>query len=160
MSCVFKIRKIIILMFSVFVITSCSDPGGDPVFEGIEFDFRNKTNQEYTVEIVIGGMLNNVFVPTDSVLMPTEIKASKSHFFYTEGNRWKPDLNKLRAIPSERCYFKIKLSPQREEMVKRSDKSDALGLLLPSSDFFAGDYGRLILVIDGGEVTGSTLKEL
>lgn len=153
-------KNLLVLFFVVLSIFSCADPGGDPVFEGIEFDFRNKTNQEYTVEIVIGGMLNNVFVPTDSVLMPTEIKASKSHFFYTEGNRWKPDLNKIRAIPSERCYFKIILSPQREEMVKRSDKSDALGLLLPSSDFFVGDYGRLILVIEGGEVTGSTLEEL
>ena len=153
-------KKIIILIFSVFVIVSCSDPGGDPVFEGVEFDFRNKTNQEYTIEIVIGGMLNNVFVPTDSVLMPTEITANESRFFYTEGNRWRPDLNKIRAVPSERCYFKIKLSPQREEMVKRSDKSNALGLLLPSSDFFVGDYGRLILVIEDNEVTGSTLKEL
>ena len=141
-------------------IFSCADPGGDPIYEGLEFDFRNKTNEKYDIEIVIGGMSNGNFISTDSIVMPSKIQENSSKFFYLDQDRWKPNLDKIRDIPSERCYFKIKLSLQREEMVKRSDKSDALGLLLPSNDFFAGDYGRLILVVEGSEVTGYTLKEL
>ena len=153
-------KKPIILLLITLGMFSCSDPGGDPVFDGFEFDFRNKTNQEYTIEIVIGGMQNGTFVPTDSILMPSELIANKNISFYTEENRWKPNLNKIKAIPSERCYFKIKLSPQREEVIIKSGQSDALGLLLPSSNFFAGDYGRLIIGIWDNEVTGYTPKEL
>jgi hypothetical protein len=153
-------KKTLILLLFTLTLFSCSDPGGDPVFDGFEFDFRNKTNQEYTIEIVIGGMQNGTFVPTDSILMPSELIANKNISFYTEENRWKPNLNKIKAIPSERCYFKIKLSPQREEVIIKSGQSDALGLLLPSSNFFAGDYGRLIIGIWDNEVTGYTPKEL
>ena len=45
-------------------------------------------------------------------------------------------------------------------MIIKSGQSDALGLLLPSSNFFAGDYGRLIIGIWDNEVTGYTPKEL
>ncbi len=153
-------KKTLILLLFTLTLFSCSDPGGDPVFDGFEFDFRNKTNQEYTIEIVIGGMQNGTFVPTDSILMPSELIANKNISFYTEENRWKPNLNKIKAIPSERCYFKIKLSPQREEVIIKSGQSDALGLLLPSSNFFAGDYGRLIIGIWENEVTGRAAEEL
>ena len=91
-------KKTLILLLFTLTLFSCSDPGGDPVFDGFEFDFRNKTNQEYTIEIVIGGMQNGTFVPTDSILMPSELIANKNISFYTEENRWKPNLNKIIAI--------------------------------------------------------------
>ena len=153
-------KKILILVLLVLTLGACADPGGDPVFDGFEFDIRNKTNLEYNIEIIIGGMQNDNFIPTDSILLLPEIQVNSSKFYFTKDNRWKPNLNKIRTISSKRCYFKIKLSDLREEMIKKSPQSEVLSLLLPSSDVFVGDYGKLIIAIWDNEVTGYTPKEL
>ncbi|WKD84839.1 hypothetical protein KCTC32516_00173 [Polaribacter huanghezhanensis] len=103
-------------------------------------------------------MQNNVFTPTDSIKFDKIEFLSKDYYFGM--NRWKPSLDKIRVIPSERCYFKIKLSNQREEMIKQSGQSTLLDLLLPNGNVFEGDYGRLIIAITGTEVTGYADKEI
>ncbi len=153
-------KKIIILVLVIFILSSCADPGGDPVFEGFEFGIKNRTNKKHSIEVVIGGMLNGKFVPTDSIKMQPEIEINGYPSYFTDENRWKPNLELIRAIPSQRCYFKIKLSDNREEMVGRFNQQELMSLLLPSGNFFIGNYGRLYFTIWGNETIGSAEEEL
>jgi len=153
-------KKPILLLLLTLTLFSCSDPGGDPVFDGFQFAIKNETNKKYSIELVIGGMKNDVFIPTDSIIMQPEIEANSYPSYFTEANRWKPNLNKIRAIPSERCYFKIKLSNNRVELIGRYNQQELMGLLLPNEDVFEGDYGRLLIAIWENEVTGYAGEEL
>lgn len=147
-------KKILILWFLVLTLFSCEDPGGEEIFEGFSFSFYEYTGEDYDVEIVIGGMDNGVFKPTDSIKMETKLPAlKKAYNFFFEDNRWQPDLNKTRAIPSEKCYFKIKLSNNRTEMIGVYNQEGLMSLSLPSGDVFVGDYGRLIISIRKDEIT-------
>ena len=153
-------KNILFLVITVLTLFSCADPGGDPIFDGFEFDIRNKTNKDYSIEIVIGGIQNGNFIATDSIKLLPEIQMNNSSFYFTEEDRWRSNLNKIRTISSESCFFKIKLSSQRIEIIKKNIQSEALSLKLPNGDFFEGDYGRLIIAIWDNEVTGYTPKEL
>lgn len=153
-------KKTLLLVFTVLLIFSCADPGGDPVFDGFEFDIRNKTNKDYSIEIVIGGMQNGNFIATDSIKLLPKIQMNNSSFYFTGEDRWRPNLNKIRTLSSEHCFFKIKLSSHRIEIIKKGILSEALSLKLPSGDFFEGDYGRLIIAVWDHDVTGYTPKEL
>ena len=148
-------KKILILWFLVLTFFSCADPGGERIFDGFSFTFYEYTGEDYDIEIVIGGMDNGVFIPTDSIKMETKLPALKKGYgYFFEGNRWKPDLDKIRAIPSSHCYFKIKLSNNRTEMIGRYNLPGLMSLLLPSSDAFSGDYGSLIISIRKDKITG------
>ena len=71
--------KIVIVVASFFLLISCADPGGDPVFEGFSLAIFNKTNQTYDdAKLFIGGMKNNVFIPTDSILISPKIKTNNN----------------------------------------------------------------------------------
>ena len=153
-------KKTLILLLFTLTLFSCSDPGGDPVFDGFEFAIKNETNKKYSIELVIGGMKNDVFIPTDSIIMQPEIEANSYPSYFSEANRWKPNLNKIRNIPSERCFFKIKLLNNRSEMISRYNQQELMGLLLPEDEVFEGDYGRLLIVIWENEVTGRAAEEL
>ncbi len=147
-------KKIIIIVFVALTLNSCADPGGEEVFEGFMFSFYEYTGEDYDIEIVIGGMDNGIFKPTDSIKMETKLPAlKKAYNFFFEDNRWQPDLNKIRAIPSEKCYFKIKLSNNRAEMIG-GYQEELMSLLLPSGDVFIGDYGRLVILIKKDKITG------
>lgn len=153
-------KNILFLIITVLIIFSCSDPGGDPTFEGFEFSIWNKTSNEYDIKIITGGMQNGIFVPTDSIVMQQKIKMNSYFSYNNSENRWRPSLDKIRAIPSERCYFKIKLSNQREEMIGRYNQQVLMSLLLPGEDFFTDDYGRLLISIRDTKITGRAAKEL
>ncbi len=149
-------KKIIIIVFVALTLNSCADPGGEEVFEGFMFSFYEYTGEDYDVEVVIGGMENGIFKPTDSIKMETKLPAlKKAYNFFFEDNRWQPDLNKIRAIPSEKCYFKIKLSNNRTEMIGRYNLPGLMSLSLPSGDVFVGDYGRLVISIRKDKITGN-----
>ena len=151
-------KRTLLLVFTVLIFSSCVKDK-DRVFNGFEFSFSNYTNKVYDAKMYIGGMKNGIFISTDSInVSQIKIGASGGYYFGDE-NRWKPDLDKIRTIPSQHCYFKIRLSPQREEMIKRSGQSQILSLMLPSGDFFTGDYGSLIFGIRDSEVTGRVVKE-
>ncbi len=153
-------KKILILALMVLTICSCAESGSEPVFEGFEFGIKNRTNKKHSIEFVIGGMLNGKFVPTDSIKMQPEIEINGYPSYFTNENRWKPNLDKIRDIPSHRCYFKIKLSDNREEMVGRFNQQELMSLLLPSGNVFVGNYGRLYFTIWGNETIGSAEEEL
>lgn len=148
-------KKIIIIVFVALTLNSCADPGGEEIFEGFMFSFHEYTGEGYDIEIVIGGMDNGIFKPTDSIKMGTELPALKKGYnYFFEDNRWKPDLDKIRAIPSSHCYFKIKLSNNRTEMIEVFNQKILMSLLLPSGDVFVGDYGRLVISIRKDKITG------
>ncbi|NVK53066.1 MAG: hypothetical protein HWD85_09040 [Flavobacteriaceae bacterium] len=158
-----KVKKqLIVSVISIlFVMTSC-DWFEDENYEGFMVSFSNHTSKVYDGVMIIGGFKNGNFVPTDSVEVP-QIKlgsgvANPSYFI--DKNRWKPNLDKIRKIPSERCYFKLKLSDGRSELIKRYQSSELMSLLLPSEKYFENDYGDLLLVIWDQEITGRAAKEL
>ena len=150
-------KKILFLVIVVLTLSSCIKDE-DRVFEGFSFYIGSNVGSFENAEIVIGGMQNNIFVPTDSIKFD-KIEYLSKHYYFDE-NRWKPNLAKIRTIPSERCYFKIKLSDQREEFIKVYNQNETMSLLLPSENVFTGDYGRLIIAITGTEVTGRAAEEL
>ena len=152
-----KTKKIIPVLLCFILFNSCVKDE-DRVFEGFSFYITSNVGSFEDSEIVIGGMQNGTFVPTDSIQFD-KIEYLSKHYYFDE-NRWKPNLAKIRTIPSERCYFKIKLSDQREEFIKVYNQNDTMSLLLPSENVFTGDYGRLIIAITGTEVTGRAAEEL
>lgn len=151
--------KYIILAISLFFMVSCGDPGGETVYDGFSFSIPNQTNEVYKGEIVIGGLINNKFVPTDSLTFLRELKTGNAvypHFF--DENRWKPDLDKIRNVPSERCYFKLKLSNGREEMLVFFNSTEFFNLKLPNTKNFVGDYGRLFVTVFDTEIVGNAAE--
>lgn len=100
-------------------------------------------------------MKNSAFVVTDSIKIP-----GKTNGYYFIGkNKWKPDLRKIKAIPSDRCYFFIKLSDQREELIESYDnQTELFSLKIPNSSVFIGDEGTLIIAILDDKVTGYALE--
>lgn len=151
-----KIKKQnIIIGLTLFILTSCVKDE-DRVFEGFSFYITSNVGSFEDSEIVIGGMQNGTFVPTDSIKFD-KIEYLSRHYYFDD-NRWKPNLDKIRAIPSGRCYFKIKLSDQREEMIMNN--SSLMSLLLPKENFFKGRYGQLQLNIEVDKVFGGADEEL
>ncbi len=152
-------KKILFLVIVVLTLSSCVK-NEDRSFDGFSFFITNNASTVFeNAEIVIGGMQNGVFVPTDSIKLPKlERLVPKDYHF--DDNRWKPNLDKIRAIKSDRCYFKFKLSSQREELVGRYNNTELMSLLLPSENTFKDDYGELLFTIYDNNVIGSAAKEL
>ncbi len=152
-------KKILFLVIAILTLSSCVKDE-DRSFEGFSFFITNNASTVFeNAEIVIGGMQNGVFVPTDSIKLPKlERLIPKDYHF--DDNRWKPNLDKIRAIKSDSCYFKFKLSSQREELVGRYNKVELMSLLLPSGNVFKDDYGELLFTIQEDKVIGSAAKEL
>lgn len=141
-----------------FLLTSCVDV--DPTYSGFQLDFWNGTNEVYNAEIIIGGLNDGKFIATDSVVVKEiEIDGNNSLPYFVSENRWKPDLNKIREIPSEWCCFKIKLSNGREELIARYNTNELFSLQLLNKDSFKGDFGVLIITINNSIITGRALVE-
>ena len=151
-------KSILFLVITVLTLFSCADPGGDPIFDGFSFSFYEFTGEGYDIEVVIGGMDNGIFKPTDSVKMGAKIPSlARGETYLYSNERWKPDLDKIRTIPSSHCYFKIKLSNDRgnrTEMIGGYNQQELMKLLLPSGDAFVGEYGRLVILIRKNEIIG------
>ena len=81
-------------------------------------------------------------------------------FHFVDEGGWKPDLNKIKIIPSERCYFKLKLSNGRSGVITRYNSNELFSLLLPEENYFRGDYGVLYLNIDDTQISGYAAEEL
>lgn len=147
------------LIASALIFISCSDPGGDPIYDGFKLQVSNRTNTDYNIEIVIGGKKNGIFIPTDSIKMNQPVIKKKSNYYFIEDNRWMPDLSKIKALPSDSCYFKLKLSNQRVEFIKRFNQQKALNLQLPNKNYYTGDYGWLLISIWDDKITGYAAEE-
>mgnify|MGYP003624187740 CR=1 FL=1 len=152
--------KNIFLLFSTILLFSCSDPGGDLEYDGFELNFFNYTNKTYKAEIIIGGVINGDFVPTDSVIVnEINIGSRNSLSAFFDVNRWKPSLEKIRDLPSDRCYFKLKLSDGREELIFKSNSNDLMSLKLPKTPYFKGLFGILLITIEDNKIIGGASKE-
>ena len=152
-----KTKNIFLVAISLLFMVSCGDPGGETVYDGFSIAISNNSDQSYSVrKIIVGGLNNNLFVPTDSIIPSTDIVIGSNFLesVFLDANRWKPDLDKIRSIPSERCYFKLKLSNGREEMLVFFNSTELFNLKLPNTENFVGDYGSLIFTVFNAEVVG------
>lgn len=151
----------IILLISFLVITSCDFEDEDVIRNGFTFRIANRTNEAYIAAIVIGGFKNNNFIATDSINFERALEIGGSNLLshFVDENRWKPSLDKIRNIPSNRCYFKLKLSNSREEMITRYNSSELMSLLLPNSNVFKGDFGAIYLNINDSQISGKAAEE-
>jgi len=135
----FRKNNILIIVLCVILnsYNGIGDPGGEPIYDGFVITFANSTNQIYQGELVIGGLKNNNFIPTDSAKFKRslEIGNSTGGFHFVDEGGWKLDLNKTKIIPSERCYFKLKLSNGRSSIIARYNSNDLFSLLLPRKLF-------------------------
>jgi len=147
-----KLQRLIIVL-TLLVFASCVKDE-DRVFEGFTFVITNETDIEYDAEIFIGGMENGVFVWTESKLI-TKIKSggNNPHYFIDE-NRWKPNLELIRALPSENCYFKLKLTNNREEILKIYNTTNPFNIDISNEKKNEGDEGRMYLYIHDDKVFG------
>jgi len=152
--------KIVIVVASIFLLISCADPGGDPVFEGFSFSFSNHTKAYTDAKLFIGGMKNGVFISTDSILITPKIPANNRYNYFGDENRWKPNLSKIRAIPSGRCYFLLRLSDEREELIERYEQTELFSLSVPEGKKFVGDLGYILISIWDDRITGNALIEI
>lgn len=63
-------KKTLLLVITVLILTSCVKDE-DRSFEGFSFFITNNASTVFeNAEIVIGGMQNGVFMPTDSIKLP------------------------------------------------------------------------------------------
>lgn len=148
-----------LFIFLFYLLNSCTDPGGDPLFEGFEVSFINNTNEVYDAEIVVGGYKNDIFMSTDSISLSNIKRGKNNGSYFIDKNRWKPNLDKIRNLPSEKCGFKIKLSNGREEFIIDSNTNEVKKLLLPEVGNFYGYFGFLIITINDSNFTGGAVEE-
>ncbi|WP_088323474.1 hypothetical protein [Polaribacter tangerinus] len=148
----------ITLVIFLILIVSCGDPGGEQIFDGFSVSFINRTDQTLDAKILVGGFSDGVFYPTDSIIAKNVKTGTIMNGYFEDADRWKPDLDKIRNIPLERSYFKLKLSNGREEMLTVFNSTELFNLKLPNTKNFVGDYGRLFVTIFDTEVIGRAVE--
>ena len=140
--------KNVFLFFCAMLLISCGDPGGDTIYEGFSLSIYDRTDTALDYELVIGGFFQGNFIPTESLLITNvELENIRPLTPYFDQNNWKPDLNKIKNLPSDRCYFKIKLSDGREELLTEYSSNELFSLLMPSESNFSGRFGVLFISI-------------
>lgn len=136
-------------MVASLLFVACIDLGGDVKYDGFELNFSNSVGENLDAVLYIGNYENLIFNPTDSILI-TNIPIGRTfplpNFF--DNNRWKPDLNKIRDIPSLECYFKIKLSDGRNEMLTEFDSLKLFSLKLSEKNSIRGNNGVLFISVN------------
>ncbi len=134
----------------------------EPSQEGFTFSFSNRTDQVYDAQLSIGGLKDGVFVATASVPI-TNLQIGYADVipsYYKDENRWQPDLEAIRNIPSEYAYFKLKLSENREGIIEKFDTSELFKLAIPSGKKFIDDEGRINIYITDDKISGDRYAHL
>lgn len=146
-------KRIFLLGIIVLIFNSCVKDE-DRSFEGFTFVISNETNLIYDAEIFIGAIKNGVFSPTESIVIP-KIKKGKGHpHYFIDEHRWKPNLESIRNIPANECYFLLKLSNSREEILKRYDTSTLFSLEISNNKKIVDEEGRIYIYIYDNEIFG------
>lgn len=158
-----KIKKLIIISF--FFLISCNGLLPEPDFVGLTFHIYNNTNVVYdNAYINIGGMKDGEFIKTESYTFPRLTITgtnewdiyNTNHLRFSTGNvsaepRWKPDLDLIRNIPSEKAYFKLCLEESVETLLYEIDDNGNLTSLvsreIADGYIFEGDGGSLSIGI-------------
>ena len=97
------------------------------------FEISTRTNQEefdefdgFDGELFIGGVKDSVFIPTESIPI-SKNRLNSTAFYYDENNdrvfyfnknNWNPNYDAVKNIPSDSYYFLLKLSEDRQEIIK------------------------------------------
>lgn len=148
-----------LIIITIVLFSSCADPGGDPSFDGIKFVFGNRVKPYFDAKVFIGGMQQGVFIPTDSIVV-ANIDIGVDNYYFLDENRWKPNLELIRNIPSDSCYFMLQLDSQRKELIGRYNDTKLLSAVLPEkNNNFSGDDGYVIIAIWEHEITGYIASE-
>ncbi len=148
-----KIKRIIIALNFLILISCVKDE--DRSYEGFTFRFSNHTNTEYNAKIFIGGIKNGMFMSMDSISIVPSIKLSGNNSYYFGGeNRWKPNLGLIRELPSGSCYFLLKLSDSREELVKVYNNNATFSIPIPNGKKILDDEGSIRIYIYDNEIFG------
>ncbi len=147
--------KNILSVFIVLFCIACEPFGGGPQ-EGFTFSISNLTNHRYDAELFIGGFQDGVFIATDSVPIPN-LRVGYSDVnggYYIDENRWQPNLEAIRALPSEHAYFKLKLSEEREALIEQFESSELFSLAIPPGKIFIDDEGAINITIKEDKISG------
>lgn len=110
--------KIAIVVASFFLLISCVGLGADPVFDGVTVSVWNETRSVLDAQLYIGALKNNVFIPTDSVSLEKIRIKNPYPSYYTEYDRWNPNLNLITSLGSDSAYFFIRFSNQRNALLQ------------------------------------------
>lgn len=138
-------------------------------YEGFRFSISNTDKEFDNAKIFIGGKSNNKFIATDSIVLP-KIYSPKSslnnHFqiknqtavkdYFYKRNRWKPNLDLIRAIPSDSCYFRLVLPDGREALLK-NNKGELAKTELPAGRIITSSDGYIQIQIQKDSIKGNFL---
>ena len=94
-----------------------SSPRDDCPSLGFNFWLFNESGLEYhNAEITIGGLKDGIFVETESYPLPKILVPNSSQWPIDNSSkgqyiceRWNPNLDLIRAIPSNKVYFSLKI---------------------------------------------------
>lgn len=151
-----------LILISCLFLASCISQDGDLDEYGITFSIANNTNQTYeNASITIGGMKDGEFIGTESYKLPI-LKIIGYYDWNTYGdnreeiaigqNRWNPNLDLIRAIPSEKVYFKLKLAEGSETLLRNVNFENGtlttlVSRAIPKGYSFYNDDGDLSIAI-------------
>jgi len=148
-------KKYFILVVLCFFFRACINDENN-ISEGFTFRVTNRTDIIYKAEIVIGGFVNNTFIPTDSISFNRNLEIGgatlDSHFI--NDNRWKPQLNKIRNIPTNKAYFKLKLSNGRSEILKIFNTQSLFNVAIPEFTNIFDRRGEISILIEDNQISG------
>lgn len=138
-------------------------------YEGFRFSISNTDKEFENAKILIGGKRNNKFIATDSIILPKIYSPQSSlsnHFqirndkavkeYFYKRNRWKPNLDLIRAIPSDSCYFKLVLPDGRESLLK-NNKGVLAKTELPIGRVITNSDGFIQIQIQKDSIKGNFL---
>lgn len=152
-------KKVIIFVSFLIVLISCdiSDPEDDKI--GFEIGVANDSGVSYdNAKLMIGGIKDGNFVKTEAFSLPTlfvRTSNSKSQTIALDDNRWKPNLDLIRAIPSDRAYFSIQFEGEEEVLLYDSwekYKGDLVSIAIPEGRIIKNDDGNFDIIIEENSV--------
>jgi hypothetical protein len=147
--------KIIIFVSFLVVLTSCdiSDPEADKI--GFEISVANDSGVNYdNAKLMIGGMKDGKFIKTESYSLPTlfaRTSNNESQTIALDDNRWKPNLDLIRAIPSNRAYFSIQFEGKEEVLLYdfwEKYKGELVSVTISEGRVIKNDDGELTISIE------------
>lgn len=121
--------KTILSIFGISILFSCSLPDEPRNQIGFTFDIRNKTGIIHeNATLSIGGFKEGVFIATDTYIFPKIVYPEHPEWpdyggdiqLFAVIERWNPNLDLIREIPSKEAYFKFKLNESREVILENA----------------------------------------
>ena len=152
--------KIIVIICSVFFLTSCSLDGMTTHdYKGFHIDISNDSGVEQrNAKLTIGGIKDGQFIGTESFSFPViRIRQSSSdiQLIAYDDTRWQPNLDLIRAI-SDTAYFTVQLENQEPVLLYDSWEKytgELVSLAIPAGIIINKDNGNLGIGIYKNSIT-------